>query len=36
MIGKEVHNGELPNDIKWLGGMVEDICYRNPKNYFGF
>lgn len=36
LIGRDVHNGELPNDVKWLGGIVEDICYRNAKNYFGF
>ena len=36
LIGRDVHNGELPNDTKWLGGIVEDICYRNAKEYFGF
>ena len=36
LIGRDVHNGELPNDTKWLGGIVEDICYRNAKNYFDF
>ncbi len=36
LIGKDVHNGELPNDTKWLGGLVEDICYRNAKVYFSF
>ena len=36
MIGRDVHNGELPNDIEWLGSMVEDICYKNAKAYFNF
>lgn len=36
LIGKDVHNGELPNDTKWLGGIVADICYNNAKNYFDF
>ncbi len=36
LIGKDVHRGELPNDTNWLGGLVEDICYRNAKEYFGF
>jgi glucuronate isomerase len=36
MIGKDVHNGELPNDMELLGGMVEDICYKNAKAYFNF
>ena len=36
LIGKDVEKGELPNDIKWLGQMVENICYYNAKNYFNF
>ncbi len=30
-----VEAGEVPRDPKLLGGMVEDICYNNAKNYFG-
>lgn len=36
LIGRDVHNGELPNDTKWLGEMVGNICYHNAKNYFAF
>ena len=36
LIGRDVHQGELPNDTKWLGGMVKDICYYNAKHYFEF
>ena len=36
LIGQDVANGELPADEEWLGQMVEDICYRNARNYFGF
>ena len=36
LIGKDVHNGELPNDIALLGGIVQDICYNNAKSYFEF
>jgi glucuronate isomerase len=36
LIGNDVENGELPNDIPWLGKMVEDICYHNANTYFGF
>ncbi|MFN3849967.1 MAG: glucuronate isomerase [Spirosomataceae bacterium] len=36
IFGNDVENGELPNDIEWIGKMVEDICYNNTKNYFGF
>lgn len=34
LIGNDVENGELPNDIQWLGKMVQDICYNNAKRYF--
>jgi glucuronate isomerase len=36
LIAKDVENGELPNDLKWLGQMVENISYNNAKNYFKF
>ncbi len=36
LIGSDVENGELPNDIPLLGKMVEDICYNNAKSYFKF
>lgn len=36
LIGTDVENGELPNDEQWLGQIVQDICYRNAKNYFAF
>ncbi len=36
LIGTDVVNGELPNDMELLGTMVENICYTNAKNYFGF
>ncbi len=36
LIGKDIENGELPNDIEWLGQMVKDICYNNAKEYFDF
>jgi glucuronate isomerase len=36
IIGKDVANGELPNDEKWLGKIASDICYANAKAYFNF
>ncbi|MEM9822411.1 MAG: glucuronate isomerase [Bacteroidota bacterium] len=36
LLGQDVINGELPNDLDWLGEMVENICYRNAKSYFDF
>lgn len=35
LIGEDVVRGELPHDMKLLGGVVEDICYRNAENFFG-
>jgi glucuronate isomerase len=36
LIGQEVQRGELPWDEKWLGKIIQDICYTNAKNYFDF
>lgn len=36
LLGKEVENGELPNDIEWIGSVVKDICFNNNKNYFNW
>jgi glucuronate isomerase len=36
LIGNDVENGELPQDEKWLGKIVSDICYHNAKSYFNF
>jgi glucuronate isomerase len=27
----DIENGELPNDIPWIGKVVRDICYYNTK-----
>ena len=35
LIGRDVENGELPNDIPWLGQMVQNISFNNAENYFG-
>jgi glucuronate isomerase len=36
LIGNDIEKGELPNDIPWLGHLVENICYKNAKDYFNF
>ncbi|MEI6946016.1 glucuronate isomerase [Paraflavisolibacter sp. H34] len=36
LLGNEIENGELPNDIDWTGQVVRDICFNNAKNYFGW
>jgi glucuronate isomerase len=35
IIGGDVEQGLLPNDIELLGKMVEDICFNNAEKYFG-
>nr|WP_206154956.1 glucuronate isomerase [Clostridium muellerianum] len=34
LIGEWVENGEYPNDIEFLGKVVQDISYNNAKEYF--
>lgn len=36
LIGTWVENGEYPDDIEFLGKMVQDISYYNTKRYFNF
>ena len=34
LLGRWAEEGAYPCDITALGGLVEDICYRNAKRYF--
>jgi glucuronate isomerase len=34
MLGTAVQHGELPDDDALLGGIVEDICWNNAREYF--
>jgi glucuronate isomerase len=34
ILGNDVEGGLLPNDMKLLGQMVENICFNNAKDYF--
>ena len=36
LLGEDMRTGLLPNDFTMLGKLVQDICYYNAKNYFGF
>ena len=36
LFGEEIENGELPNDIEWIGKVIQDICFKNAKNYFNW
>lgn len=35
LLGKDVENGELPDDPELIGSMIKDICYNNAVSYFG-
>ncbi|MGZ5220681.1 MAG: glucuronate isomerase [Chitinophagaceae bacterium] len=36
LFGDEIENGELPNDLPWIGKVIQDICFNNNKNYFNW
>ncbi|MES2776986.1 MAG: glucuronate isomerase [Bacteroidota bacterium] len=36
MFGEEIENGELPNNIEWVGKLIQDICFNNAQEYFGW
>jgi len=36
LLGMEMEQGLLPDDMELVGAMVRDICYNNAANYFGF
>ena len=36
LFGEEIENGELPDDTGWIGKIIQDICFNNAKNYFGW
>ncbi|MDD4295861.1 MAG: glucuronate isomerase [Ruminiclostridium sp.] len=36
LIGRWAEDGEVPNDMEVLGNMVQEICYYNARDYFGF
>jgi len=36
MFGTEIENGELPNNMDWVGKVIQDICFNNANSYFGF
>lgn len=36
LFGDEIENGELPNDVEWIGKVISDISFNNAKNYFNW
>jgi len=35
VLGTDVENGEMPDDMELIGKMVKDICFQNAVQYFG-
>ncbi|SDX54047.1 glucuronate isomerase [Hymenobacter psychrophilus] len=36
LLGEDVRRGELPADLPALGQLVQNVCYHNAHQYFGF
>jgi len=36
LFGEEIEKGELPNDIDWIGKVIQDISYNNARTYFNW
>ncbi|WP_339712486.1 glucuronate isomerase [uncultured Kriegella sp.] len=36
LFGSEIQRGELPNDMEWIGKLIQDISYNNANEYFDF
>jgi glucuronate isomerase len=34
MFANDMQKGIIPNDQKWIGSIIENICYKNAKEYF--
>ena len=35
LLGRDIENGEIPNDDELVGTMIQNICYDNAKAYLG-
>jgi glucuronate isomerase len=36
LVGRDIANGEIPDDEKLVGPMIRNICYANAKRYMDF
>ncbi len=34
LIGKDVENGEIPNEASMVENLIKNVCYYNAKEYF--
>lgn len=35
-MAEDIKKGIVPNDIPFIGKMIQDICYNNAVKYFEF
>jgi glucuronate isomerase len=33
LLGRDIENGEIPNDDGLVGGMIKNICFNNARDY---
>jgi glucuronate isomerase len=36
LLGRDVENGELPDEDALIGSLIEDVCYNNASRYFDY
>ncbi len=36
LFGNDIQSNLLPDDMEWIGKLIQDICYYNAKAYFEF
>ena len=36
LVSEDLKKGLIPNDIPFVGKMIQDICYNNAAAYFDF
>lgn len=36
MLGRDIENGEIPNDDSLVGAMIRNLCYSNAQSFLGF
>jgi glucuronate isomerase len=36
LLANDIENGLIPNDIDLAGGLIQDVCYNNAADFFGF
>jgi len=36
LVGNDIQKKKLPEDMEWIGKIIQDICYNNAREYFDF